>query len=91
MCVQPSASTTDSAAFSVVENIEPPKFPDKFSWSSARNNNAEKYDLMKNYMEEKYKDAEDWESPYLILPNICFTQMHSERFKPFMNNISIFS
>jgi hypothetical protein len=40
---------------------------------------------MRKYMEEKYTNAEDWESPYLILPNICFTQMHSERFKPLMN------
>jgi hypothetical protein len=59
---------------------DPPAFPNNDTWSRLDNCNGQKYELIKHYLENI-----NWSTPYLILPNICFSQINEERFYPLMN------
>ncbi len=61
--------------FFVSNGVQVPKFDDKLlkvskTWSALRDDDPQKYNNIKMFLKELV-----WETPYLILPNICFTQM----------------
>jgi hypothetical protein len=68
----------------------PPELPIRADWSDPNydpgeiynnnNINGQNYDIMRTFLK-----GTNWQSPYLILPNISFSQMNLDRFSPFMN------
>jgi hypothetical protein len=82
--VKSAASAAACVSSSAVTSGEgPPQFPEKANWADLKNNEGLKYELIKKYLKDL--DVEDWKSPYLMLPNICFTEINGPRFHPHMN------
>ena len=65
-------------------DITPPEFKiADDTWSKLQNNDGQKYEEMTKFLNNSNKV--NWSDNYLVLPNICFSDLNETRFEPLMN------